>query len=208
MKTLIKICGITSLADARMAVAAGAHALGFVFYKPSSRFVATEQAREIINEMPPFITTVAVLVNQSTQEVSRLLEAVPVNILQLHGDETPDLCDSYRYPYIKAMRARSVVDASHETVNYPSARAFLFDTLVEDQYGGTGEPFAWQRLPDSVQKSVILAGGLSAVNVATAIRTVRPYAVDVSSGVEFSKGNKDTARVQRFVEAVRCADTD
>lgn len=203
MNTLIKICGITSLGDARTAVEAGADALGFVFYEPSSRCVAHRQASEIIAELPPFVTTVAVLVNHSAQEVARLLDAVPVNILQLHGDESAELCDSYDYPYIKAIRARSVVDASRETGNYPAARAYLFDTLVDDQYGGTGEPFTWQRLPDFVDKPVVLAGGLAVENVASAIRTVQPYAVDVSSGVEISKGTKDTVKVQRFIEAVR-----
>lgn len=208
MKTLIKICGITNLDDARTAVDAGAHALGFMFYEASSRFIAYRQASRIIAELPPFVTTVAVLVNHPVAEVNRLLDAVPVNILQLHGDESPELCDSYGIPYIKAIRARSVVDACSGTGRYPGARAYLFDTLVDDQYGGTGESFTWGRLPDTIDKPVVLAGGLTVDNVADAIRMVRPYAVDVSSGVEISKGTKDTLKVQRFIEAVRCTETE
>jgi phosphoribosylanthranilate isomerase len=208
LNTLIKICGITNLADACTAVEAGAHALGFVFYEPSSRCISYRQAREIIYDLPPFVVSVAVLVNHSIRDTSELLDAVPVNVLQLHGDENPELCEAYGFPYIKAIRARSVLEAGGEAHRYPGARAFLFDTLVHDQYGGTGEPIAWQPLPSSVGKPVILAGGLAAENVADAIRTVRPYAVDVSSGVETSKGVKDSDKVRRFIQAVRSADIE
>lgn len=208
MNTLIKICGITNAQDARAAVDAGAQALGFNFYEPSPRYIAPHLAREIIDLLPPFVTTVAVLVNHTVEATKRLLESVPLNLLQLHGDESPELCDSYGFPYIKAIRARSVAGACRDLHRYPNARAFLFDTLVNDMYGGTGEPFAWQPLPDWVAKPVILAGGLSAGNVVSAIRTVRPYAVDVSSGVEVSKGKKDLTRVRRFTEAVRLADSE
>ena len=203
MNTLIKICGITSEVDARIAVQAGAHALGFIFYAPSPRFVEFERAREIIEGLPPFITTVAVLVNHSVQDVQRLLNKVPVNILQLHGDEPPELCESYGYPYIKALRIHTIAAASVEAGKYPGARALLLDTLVGDRYGGTGKSFAWQHLPDSLNRPIVLAGGLDPENVAQAVRTVRPYAVDVSSGVEKAKGTKDAVKIRRFVEAVR-----
>jgi phosphoribosylanthranilate isomerase len=184
-------------------VAAGAHALGFIFYAPSPRFVDHEFAREIIGNLPPFVTTVAVLVNESVADVRKLLNIVPADILQLHGDETPELCESYGQPYIKAIRARTISDAVVASGKYPGARGVLLDTLVSDQYGGTGESFDWQRLPDSLHKPVILAGGLDPANVAYAIRTVRPYAVDVSSGVEITKGHKDVDKIKRFVKAVR-----
>jgi phosphoribosylanthranilate isomerase len=206
MNTLIKICGITSKSDARAALEAGAHALGFNFYAPSPRFVGFEYAREIIGNLPPFVTTVAVLVNESVADVRKLLNIVPVDILQLHGDETPGLCESYGYPYIKAIRTRTIADAAVAAEKYPGARGVLLDTLVSDKYGGTGESFDWQRLPDSLYKPVILAGGLDPENVAYAIRTVRPYAVDVISGVEFTKGRKDADKIKRFVEAVRSVD--
>jgi len=206
VKTLIKICGITSETDARVAVEAGAHALGFVFYAPSPRFIDYGHAREIIDDLPPFITTVAVLVNETAEAVRKLLQKVPVNILQLHGDETPELCESYGNPYIKSIRARTIATAAVAAGNYPGARGLLLDTLVSDRYGGTGESFDWQRLPDSLHKPVILAGGLDPENVAHAIQTVRPYAVDVSSGVEIAKGHKDAVKIKRFVAAVNSVD--
>jgi len=207
LTTLIKICGITNPDDAHAAVEAGATALGFMFYEPSSRFISHQMAREIICGLPPFVTTVAVLVNHSIRETSQLLDAVPVNILQLHGDESPEHCDACGYPYVKVIRADSVIDACRQAQKYPGARAFLFDTLVHDQYGGTGESFEWQPLPDTLARPVILAGGLTEDNVAYAISTVRPYAVDVSSGVEMNRGRKDTLKMRRFIEAVRLADT-
>jgi len=208
MNTQIKICGITNKNDARVAVRAGADALGFIFYAPSSRFVDYGDAAEIIGDLPPFVTTVAVVVNETVNDVQNLLNKVPVNILQLHGDETPGLCESYGFPYIKAIRARTIADAAVEARKYPGARSVLLDTLVSDQYGGTGESFTWQRLPDSLHQPIILAGGLDPENVARAIRTVRPYAVDVSSGVEIAKGHKDPVKIKRFTDAVRSVEIE
>lgn len=208
MNILVKICGVTREKDAHAAVDAGAHALGFVFYPPSSRFIDAERAQSIIDTLPPFVTTVGVVVNQSTQEVQSFLKKVSVNLLQLHGDESPQLCNSYGIPYIKAIRVQSIVQADAVAGKFPDAKALLLDTLMGDVYGGTGESFHWQRLPDSINKPVILAGGLDADNVGEAIRTVRPYAVDVSSGVELAKGKKDAVKINRFVEAVRAVEPE
>lgn len=208
MNTLIKICGITCEADAHTAVNAGAHALGFNFYRPSSRFIEAERAQSIINTLPPFVTTVAVIVNQSRGEVVSLLQKVSVNLLQLHGDEPSELCDAYGVPYIKALRVRSIAQAGSESNRFPNARGLLLDTLVTDEYGGTGEAFTWQSLPSSITKPVILAGGLNLENVAQAIRIVNPYGVDVSSGVEAVKGRKDAVKIKQFVNAVRAVRLD
>lgn len=208
MNTLIKICGITREEDARAAVGLGVHALGLIFYPPSGRNVSYARARAIIQVLPPFVTTVGVVVNMDPREVETLLNTVPINLLQLHGDEPPQLCRSYGFPYIKALRVTSIAQAAQAEEAYSDARALLLDTLAGEQYGGTGETFPWERLPGSMSKPVILAGGLDAANVSRAIRTVRPYAVDVSTGVERSKGVKDVDKVRRFVEAVRDARAD
>ena len=202
MNIKVKICGITRKEDAHAAVDAGAHALGFVFYRPSSRYIDAEGALAIIDTLPPFVTTVGVLVNESTEDVRSLLKKVPLNILQLHGEESPQLCSSYGIPYIKTLRVRSIEQAAALAGDFPGAKALLLDTLKSDIYGGTGESFSWQRLPDSIVKPVILAGGLDADNVGEAIRTVKPYAVDVSSGVEYEKGKKEAAKISRFINAV------
>ena len=208
MNILIKICGITSKADAQAAIDAGAHALGFIFYKPSSRFIEAEQAQSIIESLPPFVTAVAVIVNQTKHEVESLLQKVSVNLLQLHGDESPALCDTYGVPYIKALRVRSIAHLGDDAKRFPNARGLLLDTLVSSEYGGTGESFAWRGLPSSINLPVILAGGLNSGNVAEAIRTVKPYGVDVSSGVEAVKGKKDAAKIRQFVQAVKAAAED
>ena len=208
MSTLIKICGITRTEDARAAMGAGAHAIGFIFHPPSARYIAPERAQSIIDELPPFVTAVGVLVNQTVSQVETLLKKVSVNLLQLHGDEPPQLCRSYGYPHIKAIRVRSMAQVGNELDRFPDARGFLLDSLVPDQYGGTGESFQWEHLPDSVTKPIVLAGGLNPQNVCRAIRAVRPYAVDVSSGVELAKGIKDAGKIRSFVEAVRGAEQD
>lgn len=200
--TLIKICGITRIEDARSAVDAGANALGFIFYPPSPRYIDPDHAQAIIKVLPPFVTTVGVFVNQGPEEVARFLDKAQVNLLQLHGDEDPELCRSYDHPYIKSLRVKAVEEAGL-AAQYPDARGILLDTLVSEVYGGSGEAFAWQRLPSSVTQPVILAGGLNADNVSKAIRLVRPYGVDVSTGVEIAKGIKDEAKITEFVAAVR-----
>ncbi|MDP9511220.1 phosphoribosylanthranilate isomerase [Pseudomonas idahonensis] len=198
-----KICGITRIEDALAAVAAGADAIGLVFYAKSPRAVSVQQARAIIAALPPFVTTVGLFVNASRCELGEILDAVPLDLLQFHGDESAADCEGYHRPYIKALRVKAGDDVAAACLAYPRASGILLDTYVEGVPGGTGEAFDWSLVPQGLSKPIILAGGLSAQNVAEAIARVRPYAVDVSGGVEQSKGIKDPARIQAFMQAVR-----
>ncbi|WP_430443021.1 MAG: phosphoribosylanthranilate isomerase [Pseudomonas piscis] len=198
-----KICGITRIEDALAAVAAGADAIGLVFYAKSPRAVNVQQARAIIAALPPFVTTVGLFVNASRCELGEILDAVPLDLLQFHGDESSAACEGYHRPYIKALRVKAGDDIAAACQAYPGASGILLDTYVEGVPGGTGEAFDWSLVPQGLSKPIILAGGLSADNVALAIAQVRPYAVDVSGGVEQSKGIKDPARIQAFMQAVR-----
>lgn len=198
-----KICGITRLEDGLAAVAAGADAIGLVFYAPSPRAVTIEQAQAIVAGLPPFVTTVGLFVDMPTREIETVLAAVPLDLLQFHGDESPADCEALRRPYIKALRVRAGDDVVAQVAAYPGARAVLLDTFVDGVPGGTGQAFDWSLVPAQLSKPVILAGGLTPGNVAAAIAQVRPYAVDVSGGVEASKGIKDAAKVKDFVRAVR-----
>lgn len=200
-----KICGITRIEDALAAAEAGADAIGFVFYAKSPRAVDVRQARAIIAALPPFITTVGLFVNASRCELSEILEVVPLDLLQFHGDETPADCEGYHRPWIKALRVRLGDDLQAACEHYHGARGILLDTYVPGVPGGTGEAFDWSLVPAGLSKPIILAGGLSAGNVAQAIRQVRPYAVDVSGGVEQAKGIKDAGKIDAFLEAVRLA---
>ncbi len=183
-----KICGITRIEDALAAAEAGADAIGLVFYPKSPRAVTVLQARAIIAALPPFITTVGLFVNASRCELNETLDAVALDMLQFHGDETPDECDGYHRPYIKALRVKAGDNIAQVCRTYRNARGVLLDTYVEGVPGGTGETFDWALIPDDLDKPVILAGGLTSANVAQAIAQVRPYAVDVSGGVEKSRG--------------------
>ncbi|MCU7645553.1 phosphoribosylanthranilate isomerase [Pseudomonas piscis] len=198
-----KICGITRIEDALAAVEAGADAIGLVFYAKSPRAVNVQQARAIIAALPPFVTTVGLFVNASRCELGEILDAVPLDLLQFHGDESAAACEGYHRPYIKALRVKAGDDIAAACQAYPGASGILLDTYVEGVPGGTGEAFDWSLVPQGLSKPIILAGGLSANNVALAIAQVRPYAVDVSGGVEQSKGIKDPARIQAFMQAVR-----
>ncbi|MDP9518743.1 phosphoribosylanthranilate isomerase [Pseudomonas protegens] len=198
-----KICGITRIEDALAAVAAGANAIGLVFYAKSPRAVSVQQARAIIAALPPFVTTVGLFVNASRCELGEILDAVPLDLLQFHGDESAADCEGYHRPYIKALRVKAGDDVAAACLAYPRASGILLDTYVEGVPGGTGEAFDWSLVPQGLSKPIILAGGLSAQNVAEAIARVRPYAVDVSGGVEQSKGIKDPAKIQAFMQAVR-----
>ncbi|QZI68754.1 phosphoribosylanthranilate isomerase [Pseudomonas protegens] len=198
-----KICGITRIEDALAAVAAGADAIGLVFYAKSPRAVSVQQARAIIAALPPFVTTVGLFVNASRCELGEILDAVPLDLLQFHGDESAADCEGYHRPYIKALRVKAGDDVAAACLAYPRASGILLDTYVEGVPGGTGEAFDWSLVPQGLSKAIILAGGLSAQNVAEAIARVRPYAVDVSGGVEQSKGIKDPAKIQAFMQAVR-----
>ena len=198
-----KICGITCIDDALAAVAAGADAVGFVFYAKSPRAVTVLQARAIIAALPPFVTSVGLFVNASACELNETLDAVPLDLLQFHGDETPEQCEGYHRPFIKALRVKAGDDIAQACARYSNASGILLDAYVEGVPGGTGEVFDWSLIPQRLSKPIILAGGLSANNVAQAIAQVRPYAVDVSGGVEKSKGIKDHAKIRAFMQAVR-----
>ncbi|MFW0756796.1 phosphoribosylanthranilate isomerase [Pseudomonas sp. H11T01] len=197
-----KICGITCIEDALAAVDAGADAIGFVFYAKSPRAVSVQQARAIIAALPPFVTTVGLFVNASRCELGEILDAVPLDLLQFHGDETPADCEGYHRPYIKALRVKAGDDIAASCKAYAGASGILLDTYVEGVPGGTGEAFDWSLIPEGLSKPIILAGGLTATNVAEAIAQVHPYAVDVSGGVEQSKGIKDHAKIRAFIQAV------
>ena len=200
-----KICGITRVEDALAAAQAGADAIGLVFYAKSPRAVSGQQAREGIGAVPPFVTTVGLFVNASRCELNEILEAVPLDLLQFHGDETPEACDGYHRPWIKALRVRAGDDLEAECKRYARASGILLDTYVAGVPGGTGEAFDWTLVPGHLSKPIILAGGLNPHNVGAAIAQVRPYAVDVSGGVEQAKGIKDAARIDAFLDAVRRA---
>ncbi|MDT3423887.1 phosphoribosylanthranilate isomerase [Pseudomonas protegens] len=198
-----KICGITRIEDALAAVAAGADAIGLVFYAKSPRAVNVQQARAIIAALPPFVTSVGLFVNASRCELGEILDAVPLDLLQFHGDESAADCEGYHRPYIKALRVKAGDDIAAACLAYPRASGILLDTYVEGVPGGTGEAFDWSLVPQGLNKPIILAGGLTPDNVAAAIARVRPYAVDVSGGVEQGKGIKDPAKIQAFMQAVR-----
>ena len=200
-----KICGITRVEDALAAAAAGADAIGLVFYAKSPRAVSVEQAQQIIAALPPFVTTVGLFVDMPRPELQQILAQVPLDLLQFHGDESVEQCEGYGRPYIKALRVKAGDDIAAQMAQYPSASGVLLDTFVEGVPGGTGLAFDWSLVPAELPKPVILAGGLTPDNLATAIDRVRPYAVDISGGVESAKGIKDADKVRAFIRAARGA---
>lgn len=204
-RTRIKICGLTRAEDVRAAVAAGADAIGLVFYPSSPRFVPFERAAELAALVPPFVTTVGLFVNADPAYVQRALAQVPLQLLQFHGDETEAQCAIHGRPWIKAARVRAGVDLVEFAASHPSAAGLLLDAFVEG-YGGGGKVFDWSLIPERLGRPLILSGGLDPENVGEAVRRVRPWAVDVSSGVESGKGIKDAARIAAFVAGVRNAD--
>ena len=201
-RTRVKICGITNVEDAIAAVNAGADAIGLVFYAQSPRYVTIEQAQQIVAAMPPFVSVVALFVNASTAEIETVLAQVRIDIVQFHGDETPSDCEQIKLPYYKAIRVKADTNLLQYAVEFKHAKALLLDTYTEAAFGGTGQVFDWRLVPKNLTKPVILAGGLAPQNVSLAIQQVRPYAVDVSGGVESAKGIKDTAKVAAFMQAV------
>lgn len=203
MATRIKICGITRAQDAVTAAELGAHAVGLMFYEDSPRFVSVDQANKVIGVLPPFVTRVGVFVNPVEQQVHSILGALRLDLLQFHGDETPQFCARFGIPYIKAVRVRKGMDLLQYASRYHDAKGLLLDAHSESAYGGTGEAFDWSLIPVNLPLPIILSGGLNAANVARAIRQVRPWAVDVSSGVESAKGIKDADNIAAFVQAVR-----
>jgi phosphoribosylanthranilate isomerase len=198
-----KICGITRVEDALAAVDAGADAIGLVFYAKSPRAVTVQQAQAILAALPPFVTTVGLFVDCQRSELNAILDAVPLDLLQFHGDESPAACEGFRRPYIKALRVKPGDDIAARIGLYGSAAGVLLDTFVPGVPGGTGEAFDWSLVPRGLSVPIILAGGLTPENVRAAIERVRPYAVDVSGGVEASKGLKDSDKIHAFVRAVR-----
>ena len=205
-KTTVKICGLTRAEDAIAAAELGAHALGFVFYPPSPRHISARRAAEIIRALPPFVTTVGLFVNANADDVTSVIDEVPLGLLQFHGDETSDYCAQFRRPYIKALRVRPGVDLLQYALQYESARGLLLDAFVAGVPGGTGESFDWNLIPANLPLPVVLSGGLNNGNVIEAIRRVRPCAVDVSSGIESSPGIKDARKMNIFFKGVRDAD--
>lgn len=204
-RTRIKICGLTRQADVEAAVAAGADAIGLVFYDRSPRHVSLEQAVMLVRRLPPFVTPVGLFVNAAADEVRRACEAIPQLVLQFHGDETPQDCEAAGRPYLRAARMAPGFDLLHFAQRFATAQAVLLDAHVEG-YGGGGKVFDWSLIPSGVPCPVVLSGGLNPANVTDGVLQVRPWAVDVSSGVESAKGIKDAAAMRRFCEAVREAD--
>jgi len=202
MRTRVKICGITCIEDARVAAVCGADAIGMVFYSRSPRAVNIEQAAEIASSLPAFVTAVGLFVNPNSHEVEQVLKQVPLDCLQFHGDESVDFCEQFNRPYIKAIRVHKDTDINALASQYTRARAVLLDTYVQNVPGGTGQSFDWNCIPVNCPKPVILAGGLSIENVGMAIDQVHPYAVDVSGGVEQSKGIKDQDKIRQFISEV------
>lgn len=206
-RTRIKICGITRPADAALAAQSGADALGLVFYPPSPRHVEMPLAQAIARAVPPFVTTVGLFVNPSSDEVRRVLDVVSLGMLQFHGDETPDFCASFGRPWIKAARMKAGFDLIEYAARFGTAGAsgLVLDAYVPE-FGGAGVTFDWSLIPKGVSLPLTLAGGLDTGNVAAAIQAVRPWGVDVSSGVECAKGVKDPDKIARFIASVAGAD--
>ncbi len=203
--TRVKICGITNIEDAQAVVAAGAHALGLVFYEASPRAVDLEQAREIAYAAGPFISVTALFVNPPASLVGAVVSKVPIQLLQFHGDETAAFCESFQRPYIKAIRMRPDLDVVAVMVSHPNASGFLLDAYRPGVPGGTGETFDWARVPRDSKVPIVLAGGLTPENVAEAIRATGVYGVDVSGGVESAPGKKDHNQIKSFINNARSA---
>jgi phosphoribosylanthranilate isomerase len=200
LRVRAKICGITRVEDALNTVAAGADAIGLVFYEPSPRNVSISKAVEIASQVPAFVSIVGLFVNAEASFINEVVSQVKLDLLQFHGDETPDECARYPRPFIKAIRVKSDTNLVQCAHDFSAAKALLLDAYSEGLAGGTGRVFDWNLIPKTLTKPVILAGGLSPDNVAQAIQQVRPYAVDVSGGVEASKGIKDAAKIAAFMQ--------
>jgi phosphoribosylanthranilate isomerase len=201
MRTRVKICGITRRQDAEFAVEMGADALGFVFYAPSPRAVTIAQAQQLIIGLPPFVSIVALFVDADSEFVKSCLATLPISILQFHGHESLQYCEQFNHPYMKVLRMKKGLNINTEANKYQSASAILLDSYQPGLPGGTGETFDWS-LVTNIKMPIILAGGLDENNVAQAIKQVKPYAVDVSGGVEIAKGIKDNTKVRNFMQEV------
>lgn len=198
-----KICGITRSEDALAAAELGADAIGLVFYAKSKRAVSIEQAQAVVKNLPPFVSVVALFVNENEQTIREILRQVPIDVIQFHGDEDDDFCRWFDRPYLKAVRVQSAADIQTAYAKFPNARALLFDAYHPTEYGGTGQSFDWTMLHGNIGKPWILAGGLTAENVAKAVKISGAAAVDVSGGVEISGGIKSREKMAAFIQAVK-----
>ena len=205
LRTRIKFCGITRLSDALEAAHLGVDALGFVFYPDSPRYIEPSKAAEIIEQLPAFVSCVGLFVNSPQKTVEQVIQLSKIDTLQFHGDEKPEYCTAYDLPYLKAIRMKPETDLLKLANTYQSASALLLDSYTKGIPGGTGNTFDWAVIPASVSKPIILAGGLSSDNVASAIKQINPYAVDTSGGIEQAKGVKDAAKMAAFVNEVNNA---
>lgn len=203
MPTRIKICGITRIEDALAAAYLGTDAIGLVFWPQSPRSITSAKAREIVAALPPFISSVGVYVDPAAEWVKETIAVAGLSLLQFHGDESPEFCSQFSLPYIKAVRVRAGVDLLQYATRYSNARGLLLDSYVEGTPGGTGDAFNWSLIPQRMSLPLILSGGLHPGNVTAAIKQVRPWAVDVSSGVEVAKGIKDAEKIAAFMQGVQ-----
>jgi phosphoribosylanthranilate isomerase len=206
MTTRVKVCGITRVEDGLAAARLGVDAIGFVFYSPSPRYVVPVRAREIAAAMPPFVSTVGLFVNAEVAAVAAVLQTIRLDYLQFHGEESAEFCAQFGVPFLKAIRVKPSVDLLQYAAEFNTAKAILLDAFVEGTHGGTGQRFDWQLIPKNLPLPVILSGGLTPDNVAAAVGAVKPWAVDVSSGVEAAKGVKDAIKIEQFMRGVRNAD--
>ena len=204
--TAAKICGITRSEDALTAARCGAHAVGFVFYRPSPRYIDPDEAASIVGALPPFVTPVGLFVDAQADEVRAIVARSHVRLLQFHGSETPEFCNQFATPYMKAVRIRPEVDLLQYARQFEGAKALLLDAYQEGLHGGTGAVFDWDLIPPALPLPIVLSGGLTPANVIEAIRRVKPCAVDVSSGVESARGIKDARKIEAFMNGVRNAD--
>lgn len=206
MRTRIKICGFTRVEDAVTAARLGVDAVGLVFYPPSPRNVEIQQAIKIARALPAFTSAVALFVDADARAIETVLQRVAIDLIQFHGDETAEFCRSFNKPYIKAIRVRRGLDVTELAERYHDAAGLLLDAYHPDAKGGTGCAFDWDLIPDACPLPIILAGGLGPENARLAVQSVRPYAVDVSSGVEAGKGIKDAGKMAAFVREVEQGD--
>jgi len=205
-RTRIKICGITRLEDALNAIEAGVDALGFVFVQSSPRYVNADEASAIIRQLPPFVQTVGLFMNQAQAEVADIMRKTALNLLQFHGDESVSFCEQFDIPYVKAIPMGGGVNPVEYAAQYSASVGFLLDSHQKGASGGSGDKFDWESIPEGFNRPLILAGGLTVENVESAVRQVKPYAVDVSSGVEASKGVKAVDKIIKFVRGVELGD--
>lgn len=194
----VKICGITNLEDAKLSYDLGANAIGFIFYQKSKRYIEPKEAKEIINQLPVFLQRVGVFVNESSKEINKIAKEIKLNLIQLHGEEPPEVIDDIELPVIKAFRVNENFDYSILS-KYKNC-SFLLDTFNENEYGGTGQQFNWRKIPSELKGKIILAGGISENNVGSIYKEINPYAIDVSSSIEIEPGKKDHKKLKQLFQ--------